>query len=380
DGTQTPITRGSFDVINVVAAGDAFGLYYLASPENPTQCYLYHTPISGGEPKRITPADQPGWHAYSISPNGQYAIHTRSSFAEPSTTELIKLPSHETVRSLTENKKLKEKLAALKKPSTEFLKIDIGNGVVLDAWAIKPPEFDANAKYPVLFYVYGEPHGQTVRDMWPGGRGLWYWMLAQQGYIVVSVDSRGTPAPRGRDWRKCVYKQVGIIPPEDQANAARALVKMWPYADATRLGIWGYSGGGSSTLHALFRFPDVYAMGMAVAGVPNQRLYDSIYQERYMGAPGENSDGYRRGSPINHVAGLKGKLLIVHGTGDDNVHYQGTEALINELIANNKPFTMMAYPNRSHALSEGPGTQRHFHELLTRYLHENLPVTPTATK
>jgi dipeptidyl-peptidase-4 len=173
---------------------------------------------------------------------------------------------------------------------------------------------------------------------------------------------------------------VGIIPPEDQAKAAKALVKMWPYADPTRLGIWGYSGGGSSTLHAMFRFPDVYAMGMAVAGVPNQRLYDSIYQERYMGSPGENVDGYRRGSPINHVAGLKGKLLIVHGTGDDNVHYQGAEVLINELVAHGKPFSMMAYPNRSHSLSEGPGTTRHWHELLTRYLHENLPVKAPPEK
>ena len=371
---QQPITHGNFDVMSVVAASEKFGLYYTASPDNPTQCYLYNTPLAGGDAKRITPADQPGFHAYNISPTGEFAIHTRSSFAEPPVVELITLPSHETVRVLAENKRLKEKLAALKKPTTEFLKVDIGNGIQLDAWAIKPPEFDASAKYPVLFYVYGEPHGQTVRDMWPGGRGLWYWMLAQQGYIVVSVDSRGTPAPRGRDWRKCVYQQVGIIPPEDQANAARALVKMWPYADPARLGIWGYSGGGSSTLHAMFKYPDVYAMGMAVAGVPNQRLYDSIYQERYMGDPGENADGYRRGSPVNHVAGLKGKLLVVHGTGDDNVHYQGAEVLINELIAHNKPFTMMAYPNRSHSFSEGPGTQRHFHELLTRYLHENLPV------
>ncbi len=206
-------------------------------------------------------------------------------------TDLVRLPSHEVVRVLAENKRLKEKLAALNRPSTEFFRIDIGNGVLLDAWAVKPPEMNSGGKYPVLFYVYGEPHGQTVKDAWPGSRGLWYWMLAQQGYIVVSVDSRGTPAPRGREWRKCVYKQVGILPPNDQAAAAKALVKMWPYADPARLGIWGYSGGGSSTLHAMFRFPDVYAMGMAVAGVPNQRLYDSIYQERTWEIPERMSMG-----------------------------------------------------------------------------------------
>jgi dipeptidyl-peptidase 4 len=375
---QTPITRTSFDVISVVSASEPAGVYFLASPENPTQCYLYHVPLAGGDAKRITPAEKPGWHTYSISPGGQFAVHTVSSFQSPPVTELIRLPGHETVRVLTENKKLKQKLAALDQPATEFFRIDIEGGVQLDAWAVKPPAFKPDSKYPVLFYVYGEPHGQTVKDQWPGSRGLWYWMLAQEGYIVVSVDSRGTPAPRGRDWRKCVYKQVGILPPDDQAKAARKLLEMWPYADRERIGIWGYSGGGSSTLHALFRFPDVYSMGMAVAGVPNQRLYDSIYQERYMGDPGENVDGYRRGSPLTHAAGLKGKLLIVHGTGDDNVHYQGTEALINELIAYNKPFTMMAYPNRSHALSEGPGTTRHFHELLTRYLRENLPAGPKA--
>ncbi|QDT52893.1 Prolyl tripeptidyl peptidase precursor [Caulifigura coniformis] len=374
DGSQTPITQGESDVISVLSAGEKQGVYYTASPANPTQCYLYHTPLAGGEARRITPEDQPGWHAYNISPDGTLAIHTRSTFADPPVVDLVKLPGHERVRMLVENKKLNQKLAALRKPSTEFFRIEIGDGVLLDAWAIKPPEMDLNAKYPVLFYVYGEPHGQTVKDMWPGQRGLWYWMLAQQGYIVVSVDSRGTPAPRGREWRKCVYRQVGILPPQDQASAAKKLLGMWPYADPARLGIWGYSGGGSSTLHAMFRFPDVYSTGIAVAGVPNQRLYDSIYQERYMGSPGDNADGYRRGSPISHVAGLKGNLLVIHGTGDDNVHYQGAEVLINELVAHNKPFSMMAYPNRSHSLSEGPGTTRHFYDLMTRYLHENLPA------
>jgi dipeptidyl-peptidase-4 len=380
DSPLTPITHGGFDIIKVLSASEAQGLYYLASPENPTQSYLYHAPLTGGDATRITPADQPGWHVYNISPDAKFAVHTFTTFSQPPVVDLVELPSHRRIRVLIENKKLNEKLATLNKPSTEFFRIDIGDGIQLDAWAIKPPTFDPAAKYPVLFYVYGEPHGQTVKDLWAGPRGLWYWMLAQQGYIVVSVDSRGTPAPRGREWRKCVYKQVGIIPPEDQAKAAKALVKMWPYADPTRLGIWGYSGGGSSTLHAMFRFPDVYAIGMAVAGVPNQRLYDSIYQERYMGSPGENVDGYRRGSPINHVAGLRGKLLIVHGTGDDNVHYQGAEVLINELVAHGKPFSMMAYPNRSHSLSEGPGTTRHWHELLTRYLHENLPVKAPPEK
>ncbi|MCX6380794.1 MAG: prolyl oligopeptidase family serine peptidase [Armatimonadetes bacterium] len=199
-------------------------------------------------------------------------------------------------------------------------------------------------------------------------------MLAQEGYVIASVDNRGTKSPRGRHWRKIVHRQIGILSAEDQAKATQALLGQWQFADPARIGIWGYSGGGSSSLHAIFRFPDLYQMAMAVASVPNQRLYNSLYQERYMGAPEDNAEGYRRGSPLTYASGLKGNLLIVHGTGDDNCHYQGVEMLINELIAQDKPFTVMPYPNRSHALSEGVNTTRHFYSLLTRYLRECLPV------
>jgi dipeptidyl-peptidase-4 len=200
-------------------------------------------------------------------------------------------------------------------------------------------------------------------------------MLTQQGYVVASVDNRGTPAPRGRDWRKIVYGEIGVLASQDQAAAARVM-RDWPFIDASRVGIWGWSGGGSMTLNMLFRHPDIYHTGMSVAPVPDQRLYDTIYQERYMGTPQENPDGYRQGSPITFAPNLKGNLLIVHGTGDDNVHYQGTERLINVLIENNLPFTMMAYPNRSHGIYEGHNTTRHLHELLTRFLQENLPPGP----
>lgn len=374
-----PVTSGQFDVLAVEAIDEPNQrLYYAASPDNPTQRYLFSAPLDGSKPVRLTPQNQPGWHTYNISTDSQWALHTYSTFTSPPTIELIRLPTHETVRVLVENKKLRETLADLKPTSSEFLRVDIGDGNLLDAWCIKPPDFDPAAKYPLLFYVYGEPHGQTVCDRWPGQRGLWHQMLAQQGYLVASVDNRGVMSPRGRQWRKMVYRQVGILSPEDQAAAARALLKLWPYADPARVGIWGYSGGGSSSLHAIFRYPDLYRTAMAVASVPNQRLYDSIYQERYMGSPEDNAEGYRRGSPITHAAGLKGNLLIVHGTGDDNCHYQGVEMLINELIAQNKAFTVMPYPNRTHALSEGPNTTRHLHSLLTRYLHEHLPPNPPA--
>ena len=371
------ITKGDFDLIDVERVDDKGGwLYYAASPENPTQRYLYRTRLDGGKAERLTPTDQPGWHTYDVSPDAGWARHTYSAFNTPPVVELLRLPEHKVVRVLADNKKLRANLAKLAQPSAELLRIDIGGKTLLDASCLKPPGLDPAAKYPLLFYVYGEPHGQTVRDVWSGKNSLWHRMLAQQGYLVVSVDNRGTMSPRGRDWRKVVHKQVGILAPQEQAAATRALFKQWSFVDTNRVGIWGWSGGGSMSLNAILQFPDLYHTAMAVAPVPNQRLYDSIYQERYMGSPEENADGYRRGSPLTHAGQLKGNLLLVHGTGDDNCHYQGVELLMNELIAYNKPFTVMPYPNRTHGISEGRNTTRHLYALLTRYLHQNLPPQP----
>jgi dipeptidyl-peptidase-4 len=198
-------------------------------------------------------------------------------------------------------------------------------------------------------------------------------MLAQRGYVVASVDNRGTPAPRGRAWRKALYRNIGILSSQDQANAVRALGK-WSYVDPDRVGVWGWSGGGSMTLNAMFRYPELYRTGMAVASVPDQTLYDAPYEERYMGLLPENAEDYRQASPMTFANQLKGNLLIVHGTGDDNVHYQGVQRLVNELVKADKPFTMMAYPNRSHGISEGENTSRHLRSLLTRYLEDHLPA------
>jgi len=373
------VTEGDFDVIEVEAADDARGwLYFAASPENPTQRFLYRVGLDGGPPQRLSPATQPGWHSYDISPDARWALHTYSTFATPPVVELIRLPEHEAVRVLVDNKKLREKLAALRRPSAEFLRVEIGDNLLLDAWCLKPPGLDPAGKYPLLFYVYGEPHGQTVRDAWPGRRGLWHWMLAQQGFLVTSVDNRGTNVPRGRAWRKVVHRQIGILAPQEQAAAARALLKRWPFADSGRVGIWGWSGGGSMSLNAIFRYPDLYHAAIAVAPNANQLLYDTIYQERYMGLPQDNAERYRDGSPLSHAHRLQGNLLLVHGTADDNGHYQGTEMLVNELIAQNKHFTVMPYPGRSHSISEGRNTTRHLYGLLTRYLAEHLGVQHRA--
>jgi dipeptidyl-peptidase 4 len=266
-------------------------------------------------------------------------------------------------------------LDTLKKPQAEFFRVAVGEGVELDGWVLKPPDLNPQKKYPLLVHVYGEPYGQTVRDQWGGTHQLWHWMLAQQGFLVMSVDNRGTIVPRGRAWRKCIYRQIGILAAEEQAQAVRGCLKRWPFADPRRIGVWGWSGGGSMSLNAIFRYPDLYSTAIAVAPNASQLLYDTIYQERYMGLPNGNAEGYRRGSPITYAKQLKGNLLLVHGTGDDNCHYQGTELLMNELIAHNKLFTVLPYPGRTHAISEGRNTQRHFFTMLTSYLHTHLLQT-----
>ena len=375
--TIKPITSGDYDIISVMLIDEDDGyVYFIASPDNPTQRYLFRIKTSGeAEPEKLTPADLPGSHSYQLAPNAKWAIHTWSDFNTPGSIDIISLPDHKSARLLVENTELKNKVNKLERKPVEFFKIKTSDNVELDGWIIKPNSFDPTKKYPVLFYVYGEPAGTTVWDQWGGRNYLWHLMLTQKGYIVISIDNRGTRVPRGREWRKCVYKQIGILASSDQAKAARKISE-WDFIDSNRLAIWGWSGGGSMTLNALLRYPDLYNTGMSVAPVPDQQLYDAIYQERYMTTPEENPEGFKLGSPITFAENLKGNLLIVHGTGDDNVHYQGTQKLINEFIKYNKHFTMMAYPNRSHGIYEGKGTTRHLFELLTRYLIENMPPGP----
>lgn len=370
----TPLTPGDFDLLKIEAVDEkARTLYYTASPDNPTQSYLYRISLAAGSlPQRLTPADQPGWHSYVFSPNHEWAFHTYSTLTSPPVVNLIRLSDHTVVRPLVTNQKLKEALAALRPTPTDFTRLDIGDGVQLDAWTMQPTKVDPQQKYPLLMYVYGEPHGQTVRDAWQGSRGLWHKMLAQQGCMVASVDNRGTMSPRGRAFRKCVYRQIGIIAPGEQAAAVKVLRQRYPFLDERRIGVWGWSGGGSMSLNAIFRHPDLYRTAISIAPVADQQLYDTIYQERYMGLPTDNADGFRNGSPITHAAQLKGNLLLIHGTGDDNCHYQGTEKLMNELIAANKPFSSIPYPGRSHSISEGRGTTRHLYSQMTLYLQQYL--------
>ena len=378
-GEARAITSGNFDVVSVQRV-DTLGkwIYYTASPDNPTQRYLFRVNYGKrGAPVRLTPANEPGIHSYNLSPSGRFAVHTYSKFGVPPTVTLISLPDNRALRTLVDNASLKAKVAGLRLGPTEFRQVDIGDGIKLNAWFIKPPNFDSTAKYPVLFFVYGGPGSQTVLDSWGGQNYLWYQMLAQRGYIVASVDNRGTGA-RGRAWRKVTYKQLGVIETRDQAAAARAVGRL-KYVDSTRLGIWGWSYGGFMTLNALAQNPGVYRMGISVAPVTHWKYYDTIYTERYMGLPQENAAGYDKGSPLTYAKNLKDRLLLVHGSGDDNVHYQNTEMMVNALVAANRPFQLMVYPNRTHSISGGT-TRQHLYALLTKFVEDNLPANPQPAR
>ena len=369
------LTPGDFDVINVAGVDEESGtVYYTASPGIPTQRHLYRVSLDGsGVSVKVNPLDQPGTHLYHCSEGAKWAFHTYSSFGCPPVVELISLPDHQVKQVMVSNEALRAKLDQLNLGPREMFQVDLGDGLSADAWCIKPPDFDETRKYPLFIHVYGEPAGSTVLNMWGGDNYLWHSMMAQLGYVVMSFDNRGTPMPRGREWRKSIYRKIGIIAPVDQSNAVRHVLSTRPYLDADRVGIWGWSGGGSMTLNAMFRYPDLYKTGMAIAFVANQRMYDTIYQERYMGLPVDNVEGFRDGSPITHAHGLKGNLLLVYGTGDDNCHYQNCELMLHELIKQNKYFSQVAYPNRSHSIEEGPNTRCHLYGTLARYLLDHLP-------
>jgi dipeptidyl-peptidase-4 len=373
---EVNITPGNYDVISPVLldkANNAF--YFMASPDNATERYLYRTSLDGtGKAVRLTPMDQKGTHSYQISSNGLWALHSFSNTGFPTVRERISLPDH---RSLDVEDSVAAKWARHDqgKNKVEFFQVTTSEGVAMDGWMIKPANLDTTKKYPVVFYVYSEPAGATVRNAWgTGSNWLYDGDPAADGYCYISLDNRGTPAPKGRDWRKAIYRKIGIVNIRDQALGAQALLKRWSWLDENRVAVHGWSGGGSATLNLLFQYPETYQTGISVAAVANQLCYDNIYQERYMGLPQENREDFVAGSPVTHAKNLKGNLLYIHGTGDDNVHFQNAELLVNELVKHGKLFQYMAYPNRSHGISEGEGTSEHLKRLFTRYLQEKCPA------
>jgi len=373
DGKVTAVTKGNYDVMNVLCVDEKNGLlYFHASPDNATQKYLYKTKLDGtGLAERITPAELEGTNSYSISPNGLFALHSfENTFTKPM-MELISLPSS---KPLNERNSILRQLGSKKEQgNVSFFKIKIADGTEMDGWMVKPSKFDPAKKYPVVFYVYTEPWGAEVKDTYGTGKNrLYKGSMPDDGYIYICVDNRGTPAPKGRAWRKSIYRKIGRLNISDQALAAKEIMK-WSFVDKDRIAVWGWSGGGTATLNLMFQYPDIYKTGIAIAAVGNQLTYDNIYQERYMGLPQENREDFVKGSPITYAKNLKGNLLYIHGTGDDNVHYANAEMLVNELIKHNKQFQLMSYPNRTHGISEGEGTTLHLSTLYTTFLKEHCP-------
>lgn len=374
-GRTTAITRGNWDVVEVLRVNEENGwVYFIASPETPLERYLFRASLDGsGRLERLTP-DMDGTHSYSISQDAKYAEHTFSSVNQVPVTNMISLPDHEVIRTVVDNNEAQQAVEQVQKQPVEFFRVEARDGLELDGYIMKPTDFDPSKEYPILFYVYGEPWGQTVANKWGGSLYLWHTMLTQQGYIVASIDNRGTKSPRGFDWRRSIYKNLGVVTVRDQYDALQQMLERWDFIDESRVGIWGHSGGGSQTLNALFRYPDSYHMGMALAPVPDLTLYDTIYQERYSGLLPESAERYKETSAITHAENLEGDLLLVHGTGDDNVHFQGSERLVNELIKHGKQFEFFAYPNRSHGIYEGEGTTLHLRTMMTEFVKENLPA------
>jgi dipeptidyl-peptidase 4 len=370
---QQLITPGNFDVMAVKSVDEKSGyLYYLASPSNATQKYLYRIKLDGkGKPELLSPSNLAGTHNYNISPNAKFANHSFTNAYTKPVQETISLPSH---KPLNAQESISAKLvAAQEEKSVEFFKVKTEDGVEMDGWMVKPTNFDTTKKYPVVFFVYTEPWGQNVTDTYGAAENFMYTGdMRADGYIYISIDNRGTPVPKGREWRKSIYRKIGQINIRDQAMAAKEILK-WSYVDPERIAVWGWSGGGAATLNLMFQYPEIYKTGIAVAAVTNMLTYDNIYQERYMGLPQENMEDFAKGSPLTYAKNLKGKLLYIHGTGDDNVHFQNAEMLINELVKYNKQFQYMAYPNRSHSMQEGEGTFTHLATMYTEFLQANCP-------
>jgi dipeptidyl-peptidase 4 len=377
DGQQeTLVTKGNYDLITIVLIDERNNqVYFMASPDNATQSYLYKVKLDGSAPaERVTPAALAGTHTYDLSPNGAWAQHRFSNANTPPMTEWLQMPAH---KAINENEDISKKWAAMpsQPKKVEFFKITTEDGIESDAWMVKPANFDPAKKYPIVFFVYGEPASSTVRDVYGTGHNrLYVGDMAADGYIYASMDNRGTPSPKGVAWRKAIYRNIGTINIRDQAMVAKGMFQQFNFIDTSRVAVHGWSGGGASTLNLLFQYPQYFKTGIAVAAISNQLLYDNIYQERYMGDPAQTRADFLKGSPITHAKNLRGNLLYIHGTADDNVHYQNAELLLNELIKHNKQFQFMAYPNRSHGIYEGDGTTRHLSTMFTKFLKENCPA------
>ncbi len=364
----TRVTPDSMDVLELLTIDEKARVAYVkvAAP-TPTQQQLMRVSLNGRRAERLTQGD--GSHATLISPTAAFLYDARSRLGVPPTVSLFSLPRMTKVKELTDNAALRARLVDLGIQPAQLLAIPMPDGSRLDAYRIVPATFDSARKYPVLMYAYGGPAAPEVIDQWGGARYLWHVSLAQLGYVVVVVDNRGA-AFRGRDFRKATQLRLGAQETADQLDAARWLGRQ-SWVDAARIGFWGWSFGGYLATMVAAKGGDLFRAVIAVAPVTDWRLYDSIYTERFMSMPQENAAGYRDAAPQNFVAGIRARFLLVHGTGDDNVHPQNSVQLIEQMIRANRPMQQLFYPNRTHAISGGNATV-HLYQALTRFLRENL--------
>ena len=360
------LTPGNFDADPVAYDPVSENIYFMASPYDATQRYLYRLNVNNTDTIRVTPQIFDGTNTYYLSPDIRYATHINGSIKHDNTIRLITLPDHKKCYPSGEE--------AFTAPQLNFtlekIRIKTADGIEMDGIMGKPRDFDARKKYPVCFYVYGEPASTTANDE-PSFNDF-ISALIPEGYIGITLDNRGTPALKGRAWRKSIYRKIGVINSRDQAMAATEILK-WPFIDTSRVAVHGWSGGGAMTLNLLFRYPDIYKTGVAISAVTDQHFYDNIYTERFMGLPDDNEEDYKQASPNTFAGNLRGNLLYIHGTGDDNVHYKNAEVLINALIKNGKTFQLMSYPNRTHSISEGEGTTEHLTATFIRFMREYCP-------
>ena len=367
DGTlERKLTTGDWDVLDVYGVDEKARVVYLtAAADGPLVRPLYRIGLDGRGFRRITPA--PGAHRVEFNPTFTLYTDVFSRAGVPP-VQSLRTSDGSLVRTLAPNRELDRNVIALGLTPPEFLKVPV-EGTELNAYLIRPPDFDPSKRYPLVMYVYGGPGSQTVTDAWGGNRYLWHQMLAREGYLVASVDNRGTGA-RGAAFKKVTYLRLGQVESDDQIAAARHFAAL-PYVDAERIGIWGWSYGGYMSALCLLRGGDVFRAAISVAPVTDWRLYDTIYTERYMRTPAENPDGYEKGAVLTYADRLEGRLLLVHGTGDDNVHPQNTIQLVGRLEEANKQFDLRLYPNKTHSIS-GPTAQVNVYELLTAYWRERL--------
>ncbi|MBN1252250.1 MAG: S9 family peptidase [Bacteroidales bacterium] len=358
------ITKGNWDVISFYGYDKEKKIFYYSSAEeSPLLNTIYSIDIKGKNKKKISPKH--GNNNAVFSTNYKYFINYFSNINQPNYVSLNDYNGKE-IRILEDNKTLSEKVKEYGGINKSFFKFKTSENIELNGYMIVPPDFDTLKKYPVLMYQYSGPNSQSVENRWSFG---WHELLAQKGYIVACVDGRGTGA-RGEEFRKMTYLQLGKYETIDQIEAAKYLGSL-NYIDASRIGIWGWSYGGFETLLALTKGADYFKAGIAVAPVTNWRYYDNIYTERFMRKPQDNASGYDDNSPINHVEKLKAKLLLVHGTADDNVHVQNSMELTEALVQANKQFKMHYYTNRNHGIYGG-NTRVHLYNMMTDFILENL--------